>query len=49
MRTGSEAAYVEAMSDGAGTRQTNGASPSPPLLALSNVEVLYAEVILALK
>jgi len=49
MSTGSESAGVEAPPQESGTRRTTGESPSSPLLALTNVEVLYAEVILALK
>jgi branched-chain amino acid transport system ATP-binding protein len=49
MSTGSESAGVEGLPHEPGTRRTNGESASAALLALTNVEVLYAEVILALK
>jgi len=49
MSTGSESAGVEGLPQEPGTRRPNGEPAPAALLALTNVEVLYAEVILALK
>lgn len=49
MSTGSEPAGVAALPQEPGTRRPDGAQAPAALLALTNVEVLYAEVILALK
>ncbi len=49
MSSGSESAVVEALRAAAGRAGSATGTPAGPLLALTNVEVLYAEVILALK
>jgi|JRYF01.1.fsa_nt_gb branched-chain amino acid transport system ATP-binding protein len=49
MSGGSESAVVEALRQQAGGADATAGAPPGPLLALTNVEVLYAEVILALK
>jgi branched-chain amino acid transport system ATP-binding protein len=49
MSSGSESAVVEAPRAEAGRAGSATGTPAGPLLALTNVEVLYAEVILALK
>jgi len=46
---GSESAVVEALRPESARARASDAAPGGPLLALANVEVLYAEVILALK